>query len=36
MKPDKIKIEDLEVFANHGEFPEEIVQGQKSVVSAVM
>ena len=23
MKPDKIKIEDLEVFANHGVFPEE-------------
>ena len=36
MKPDKIKIEDLEVFANHGVFPEENVLGQKFVVSAVM
>ena len=27
MKPDKIKIEDLEVFANHGVFPEENVLG---------
>ena len=36
MKPDKIKIEDLEVFANHGVFPEENILGQKFVVSAVM
>ncbi len=36
MKPDQIKIEDLEVFANHGVFPEENVLGQKFVVSAVM
>ena len=36
MKPDKIKIEDLEVFANHGVFPEENVLGQNFVVSAVM
>lgn len=31
---DKIKIQDLEVFANHGVFPEENVLGQKFVVSA--
>ena len=36
MKPDKIKIEDLEVFANHGVFPEENTLGQKFVVSAVL
>ena len=36
MKPDKIKIEDLEVFANHGVFPEENVLGQKFLVSAVL
>lgn len=33
MKPDKIKIEDLEVFANHGVFPEENVLGQKSGIT---
>ena len=31
---DKIKIKDLEIFANHGVFPEENVLGQKFVVSA--
>lgn len=36
MKLDKIKIEDLEVFANHGVFPEENVLGQKFLVSAVL
>lgn len=36
MKLDKIKIEDLEVFANHGVFPEENALGQKFLVSAVM
>ena len=35
MKADKIKIQNLEVFANHGVFPEENVLGQKFVVSAV-
>ena len=34
MKADKIKIQNLEVFANHGVFPEENVLGQKFVVSA--
>lgn len=33
---DKIRIEDLEVFANHGVFPEENVLGQKFLVSAVL
>ena len=33
MKMDKIKIKDLEVFANHGVFPEETVLGQKFLVS---
>ncbi len=33
---DKIIIEDLEVFANHGVFPEENVLGQKFVISAVL
>ncbi|MCU6747902.1 2-amino-4-hydroxy-6-hydroxymethyldihydropteridine diphosphokinase [Faecalicatena acetigenes] len=33
---DKIKIEDLEVFARHGVFPEENVLGQKFLVSAVL
>lgn len=28
-KYDEIRIEDLEVFANHGVFPEENVLGQK-------
>ena len=36
MKADKIKIQYLEVFANHGVFPEENVLGQKFVVSAVL
>ena len=36
MKADKIKIQNLEVFANHGVFPEENVLGQKFVVSAVL
>lgn len=31
---DKIKIQELEVFANHGVFPEENVLGQKFLVSA--
>ena len=31
---DKIKIKDLEVFANHGVFPEENVLGQKFVSAA--
>ena len=35
-KFDEIRIEDLEVFANHGVFPEETALGQKFVVSAVM
>lgn len=33
---DEIKIEELEVFANHGVFPEETALGQKFVVSAVL
>lgn len=33
---DKIKIKDLEVFANHGVFPEETKLGQKFLVSAVL
>lgn len=33
---DKIKIQNLTVFANHGVFPEENVLGQKFVVSAVL
>nr|WP_294491010.1 2-amino-4-hydroxy-6-hydroxymethyldihydropteridine diphosphokinase [uncultured Mediterraneibacter sp.] len=33
---DEIRIEDLEVFANHGVFPEETALGQKFVVSAVL
>ena len=32
---DKIKIKDLEVYANHGVYPEENVLGQKFLVSAV-
>ena len=31
---DKIKIQELEVFANHGVFPEENILGQKFLVSA--
>ena len=33
---DQIKIQELEVFANHGVFPEENALGQKFVVSAVL
>ena len=33
---DKIKIENLEVFANHGVFPEENKLGQKFLVSVVL
>ena len=33
---DKIKIKNLEIFANHGVFPEENKLGQKFVVSAVL
>ena len=33
---DQIKIEDLEVFANHGVFPEENVLGQKFLVSIIL
>ena len=33
---DEIRIEDLEVFANHGVFPEENVLGQKFLVPAVL
>ena len=33
---DKIKIENLEVFAKHGVFPEENILGQKFLVSATM
>lgn len=33
---DKITIKNLEVFANHGVFPEENVLGQKFVITAVM
>ena len=33
---DKIEIRDLEIFANHGVFPEETALGQKFVISAVM
>ena len=35
-KYDKIKITDLEVFANHGIFPEENTLGQKFLVSATL
>ena len=31
---DKIEIKELEVFANHGVYPEENVLGQKFVISA--
>ena len=31
---DRVRILDLEVFANHGVFPEENALGQKFVVSA--
>ncbi len=33
---DKIEIKNLEIFANHGVFPEENVLGQKFVVSATL
>lgn len=33
---DKIEIKELEVFANHGVYPEENVLGQKFVISAVL
>ena len=33
---DQIKIENLEIFANHGVFPEENVLGQKFLISAVL
>jgi dihydroneopterin aldolase/2-amino-4-hydroxy-6-hydroxymethyldihydropteridine diphosphokinase len=33
---DKIRIKDLELFANHGVFPEENVLGQKFLVSATL
>lgn len=33
---DKIKIQNLEVFANHGVFPEENVLGQKFIVTATL
>lgn len=36
MKQDIIRISGLEVFANHGVFPEENVLGQKFVVNAVL
>ena len=35
-KFDEIRIEDLEVFANHGVFPEENKLGQKFLISAVL
>lgn len=35
-KYDKINIEDLEIFANHGVFPEENKLGQKFMVSAIL
>mgnify|MGYP004470554093 CR=1 FL=1 len=33
---DKIEIRDLEIFANHGVYPEETVLGQKFLVSAIL
>ena len=36
MELDQIKIEGLEIFANHGVFPEENVLGQKFIVSAIL
>ena len=36
MELDQIKIEGLEIFANHGVFPEENVLGQKFVISATL
>ena len=36
MELDQIEIEGLEIFANHGVFPEENVLGQKFIVSATL
>ena len=36
MELDQIKVEGLEIFANHGVFPEENVLGQKFIVSAIL
>ena len=33
---DKIEIKELEIFANHGVYPEENVLGQKFVISATL
>lgn len=33
---DKIQIKNLEIFANHGVFPEENKLGQKFVISATL
>ena len=33
---DKIEIKELEVFANHGVYPEENILGQKFVISATL
>ena len=33
---DKIKIKNLEVFANHGVFPEETKLGQKFLINATL
>ena len=33
---DKIEIKELEIFANHGVFPEENVLGQKFIISATL
>lgn len=33
---DKITIKDLEIYANHGVFPEENILGQKFLVTAVL
>ena len=33
---DNITIQNLEVFANHGVYPEENVLGQKFIISAVL
>ena len=35
MELDQIKIEGLEIFANHGVFPEENKLGQKFIISAI-
>ncbi|HJD46897.1 MAG TPA: 2-amino-4-hydroxy-6-hydroxymethyldihydropteridine diphosphokinase [Candidatus Mediterraneibacter norfolkensis] len=36
MRLDEIRIEEMEVFANHGVFPEENVLGQKFLVTAIL